>query len=82
MTDEGISPFLEQIESEVVIEASGNPNNALAFDSQSQENSVVQTVEIAAEDYNKYLIKQKETDTLMIVIGTDCEDFSKKVFKN
>lgn len=34
------------------------------------------------EDYNKYLIKQKETDTLMIVIGTDCEDFSKKVFKN
>ena len=55
MTDEGISPFLEQIESEVVIEASGNPNNALAFDSDSVENSVVQTVEIGAEDYDKYL---------------------------
>ena len=55
MTDEGISPFLEQIESEVSLEASGNPNNALAFDSDSVENSVVQTVEIAAEDYSKYL---------------------------
>jgi hypothetical protein len=55
MTDEGISPFLEQIESEVVIEASGNPNNALAFDSDSVENSVVQTVEIGTEDYDKYL---------------------------
>ncbi len=55
MSDEGISPFLEQIESEVAIEASGNPNNALAFDSDSMENSVVDTVEIAAEDYTKYL---------------------------
>jgi len=55
MTDEGISPFLEQIESEVVVEASGNPNNALAFDSDSETNSVVGTVEIAAEDYTKYL---------------------------
>lgn len=55
MTDEGISPFLEQIESEVVVEASGNPNNALAFDSDSETNSVVGTVEIGAEDYNKYL---------------------------
>ncbi len=55
MSDEGISPFLEQIESEVVVEASGNPNNALAFDSDSETNSVVGTVEIAAEDYTKYL---------------------------
>tara|TARA_R110002020_G_scaffold1492_8_gene6739 strand:- start:7597 stop:8529 length:933 start_codon:yes stop_codon:yes gene_type:complete len=55
MPDEGISPFLEQIESEVSLEASGNPNNALAFKSDSEENSVVQTMEIAAEDYDKYL---------------------------
>ncbi len=61
MTDEGISPFLEQIESEVSLEASGNPNNALAFDSDSVENSVVQTVEIAAEDYSKYLSENQRS---------------------
>ena len=32
MSDEGISPFLAEIESEITTEAAGNPNNAVAFD--------------------------------------------------
>ena len=31
MSDDGISPFLAEIESEVTVEAAGNPNNAVAF---------------------------------------------------
>jgi hypothetical protein len=55
MSDEGISPFLAEIESEITTEAAGNPNNAVAFDMESQKNSVVGAVEITDGDYSKYL---------------------------
>ena len=55
MSDEGISPFLAEIESEITTEAAGNPNNAVAFDMESEKNSVVETVEITDADYKKYL---------------------------
>jgi hypothetical protein len=55
MSDEGISPFLAEIESEITTEAAGNPNNAVAFDMESEKNSVVETVEITEADYKKYL---------------------------
>ena len=55
MSDESISPFLAEIESEITTEAAGNPNNAVAFDMESQKNSVVDTVEITDADYKKYL---------------------------
>ena len=34
------------------------------------------------EDYNKHLIRNSQTDTLMIVIGNNCERFSNNIFKN
>jgi 2-polyprenyl-3-methyl-5-hydroxy-6-metoxy-1,4-benzoquinol methylase len=34
------------------------------------------------EDYNKNLIRNSQTDTLMIVIGQNSEKFSKNIFKN
>jgi len=55
MSDEGISPYLAEIESEITTEAAGNPNNAVAFDMESEKNSVVETVEITDADYKKYL---------------------------
>lgn len=55
MADDGISPFLAEIESQVTEDAAGNPNNAVAFDMESGKNSVVGTVEVTAEDYNTYL---------------------------
>jgi hypothetical protein len=55
MSDDGISPFLAEIESEVTVEAAGNPNNAVAFDMESGKNSVVDTMEVTKEDLNTYL---------------------------
>tara|TARA_R110001606_G_C15341789_1_gene646630 strand:- start:125 stop:1030 length:906 start_codon:yes stop_codon:yes gene_type:complete len=55
MSDDGISPFLAEIESEVTVEAAGNPNNAVAFDMESGKNSVVETMEVTEEDLNTYL---------------------------
>ena len=34
------------------------------------------------EDYNKHLIRNSQTDTLMNVIGNNCERFSNNIFKN
>jgi hypothetical protein len=55
MSDDSISPFLAEIESEVTVEAAGNPNNAVAFDMESGKNSVVDTMEVTKEDLNTYL---------------------------
>ena len=55
MTDDTISPYLAEIENEVVAEAAGNPNNAVSFNMESEKNSVVNTVEIKEADYDKYL---------------------------
>ena len=55
MSDDGISPFLAEIESEVTTDAAGNPNNAVAFDMESGKNSVVDAIEVTQEDLNTYL---------------------------
>ena len=55
MSDDGISPFLAEIESEVTEDAAGNPNNAVAFDMESGKNSVVDAMEVTQEDFNTYL---------------------------
>ena len=34
------------------------------------------------DDYNKHLVRNSQTDTLMIVIGDSSEKFSEKIFKN
>lgn len=53
--DDEVSPFLAELESEVQVEAAGNPNNKVAFAQETVENSVVASVEITEEDYKKYL---------------------------
>lgn len=53
--DDEVSPFLAELESEVQVEAAGNPNNKVAFAEESAANSVVASVEITEEDYKKYL---------------------------